>query len=182
MKCGQWGLWDFLIPECRFFFTDCFELYVSVKMSADDTSSLLRHKVPPPGAGDLLVCSHVLGPPHLLWLLITKTSSTDKPTHAFTCLNPSELAVCCHEVNGPSSTFDWVVCFRNVSQDTKKTKAWESLYGHHFPTDKSWRWNDESWNDMISLAESGSSRQKWTPCALPWCLYPLNPEIMTLPC
>lgn len=105
-------------------------------------------------------------------ILITKTYLKGKMTHKFTSLNLPcivttchllDLAVCCHiqkvQVNCSSCTFD-SVCFINASQERKTASPGNHFIAAHFPNDKGWRWNDESWNDMISLAEFGASRQK----------------------
>lgn len=51
-----------------------------------------------------------------------------------------------------ASLFDSVVCCKSFHKRQKPARAWESLDAAHFPNDKGWRWNDESWSDMISLA------------------------------
>lgn len=96
-----------------------------------------------------------------------------KMTHALTSsslLNVAttrqklELAACrCIQrvqVNWSSCTFDYVVCFMNVAQERKTASPGNHFTEGHFPNDMGWRWNDESWNDMILLAELGASRQK----------------------
>lgn len=57
-------------------------------------------------------------------------------------------------------TFDDVVCFVNVSQERNTESPGNHFIAGHFPNDKGWRWNDESWNDMILPAELGAPMRK----------------------
>lgn len=56
-----------------------------------------------------------------------------------------------------SPSFDGLVSFMIVS---KTESPGHHFIAGHFPNDSGWRWNDESWNDMISLGELSAARQK----------------------
>lgn len=56
--------------------------------------------------------------------------------------------------------FNYIVCLINFSVEGETAGPGNHFITGHFPNDKGWRWNDESWNDMISLTERGATRQK----------------------
>ncbi len=76
-------------------------------------------------------------------------------------LTASQLAICWSR--RPSQLFTlyfWLHCLFYVSQGRHTGSHGNHFIAGHFPNDKGWRWNDESWNDMISLGELGAPRWK----------------------
>lgn len=75
-----------------------------------------------------------------------------------------KLAFCikCWSTFGPSPLyiFSLHVCFMIVSQERKTENLGNHFIAGNFPNDNGWRWNDESWNDMISLTKLSAPRRK----------------------
>lgn len=97
----------------------------------------------------------------MFFLLIMKIHVVKKLTRVITSLNPPRTVTTCHLSQPTVCLYFWWRCLFCEGFKERKTEGpGNHFIAGHFPNDKGWRWNDESWNDMISLAELGAPRWK----------------------
>lgn len=67
---------------------------------------------------------------------------------------------CAQKVAVHCSAFDSTVWFTDDSLEGQMESPGNHFIAGHFPNDKDWRWDDESWNDMILVGELEATRRK----------------------
>lgn len=67
---------------------------------------------------------------------------------------------CAQKVAVHCSAFDSTVWFTDDSLEGQMESPGNHFIAGHFPNDKDWRWDDESWNDMILVGDLEATRRK----------------------